>query len=154
MNGSAHPWDVELPYDLRPRAARAIADEQLQRLVNQATLLKDRTRRQACAAAFGERYDAMRRLAAEVRQHALDHLDFYLQQFVDRATAAGARVHFALDADEANAVCTEIPGSPDHQIIRRIRVYRNSAAMKPSMSSAFTAPSPFMSARLRSHCGY
>lgn len=97
-----------LPYDLKKRADRAVVDVQLQQFVARASLLKDHSRRQACGDSFGDRYDAMRALAGQMKQHALDHLDFYLEQFVDNATAAGVQVHFAATAEQANQICLDI----------------------------------------------
>jgi L-lactate dehydrogenase complex protein LldF len=45
--------------------------------------------------------DGLRRLAGEIKQHTLDHLDVYLERAQTELEAHGARVHFAADADEA-----------------------------------------------------
>jgi L-lactate dehydrogenase complex protein LldF len=45
--------------------------------------------------------ERLRHLASEIRQHALDHLDLYLEQAEARLVAHGAQVHFAADAAEA-----------------------------------------------------
>lgn len=103
-----HPLRVRLPYDLRPRAARAMADVQLQQFVGRATVTRDRGRTSALRQTFGDRADEVRTLAGSIKQHTLDHLDWYLERFIDRATAAGVRVHFAADAEQANAICLEI----------------------------------------------
>lgn len=103
-----NPLHVPLPYDIRPRAAKATADIQLQQFVNTATLGKDRGRRAAFTRVFGEHHQDLRALAASIRQHTLDHLDVYLERFIDRATAAGVTVHFAADAAQANAICLAI----------------------------------------------
>ncbi len=92
----------ELPFDMHPRAERAIADEKVQHFVNAATTKKDGQRQAVTRAVFGEKHDRLRTLAGEIKQHTLDHLDTYLEQFTDRATEAGAHVHFATDATEAN----------------------------------------------------
>ncbi len=108
---AAHSDDIlspPLPYDMRPAATRAAGDLTLQQFVNRATHIKDRGRVSACADAFGERYDAVRRLAGAIKQHTLDHLDHYVAEFVTNAEAAGVKVHFASDAAEANAICTTI----------------------------------------------
>jgi L-lactate dehydrogenase complex protein LldF len=98
-----------LPYDMTRRIALAAANEQLQAFVSRATLLKHQDRKSTCVGTFGvEGYDAVRRLAGQIKQHTLDHLDYYLEQFVDAATAAGAQVHFATDAAQANAICIDI----------------------------------------------
>lgn len=110
MSGGAH-GDVlspALPYDIRPAAARAVRDLPLQQFVNSATRLKDRGRVDACREAFGDNYDAVRELAGKIKQHTLDHLDHYLDQFVTAAEGAGSKVHFAADAAEANAICVGI----------------------------------------------
>jgi L-lactate dehydrogenase complex protein LldF len=103
-----HPFHVSLPYDLKPRAAKAIRDISLQQFVGTATRLRNRSRAEVFGATFGERYDALRSLAGSIKQHTLDHLDWYLGRFIDRATAAGVRVHFAATAAQANAICVQI----------------------------------------------
>lgn len=96
------------PYDIRPGAAKAIGDISLRQLVGRSTVGLDRRRREAFAKAFGERYDDLRALAGSIKQHTLDHLDWYLERFIDRATAAGVQVHYAADGAEANAICVAI----------------------------------------------
>ena len=58
-------------------------------------------------AAFGDRYDDLRGLAGAIKQHTLDNLDWYLERFIERAEAAGVRVHFAVDDSEVE-MCTEL----------------------------------------------
>ncbi len=98
----------ELPYRMRPRITDALEDEQLQGFLRSATLHKNRDREQRLAATFGDRTDAIRRHAASIKQHTLDHLDHYLKQFIDAAEATGARVHFARTADDANRIAATI----------------------------------------------
>ncbi len=100
-----------LPFDMSPRADTARRDIKLQQFVNSATQLKDHGRVSACRAAFGDRYDEIRKLAGRIKQHTLDHLDSYLDRFIDRATAAGAQVHFATDAAQANSIVLNIARS-------------------------------------------
>jgi L-lactate dehydrogenase complex protein LldF len=80
----------------------------LQQFVNRATVLRDKGRVSACREAFGEKYDEVRELASQIKQHTLDHLDQYLNQFIDAAERAGVRVHYAADAREANEAVLEI----------------------------------------------
>ncbi len=47
-------------------------------------------------------YEQWRENAAAIRSHVLKNLDYYLNQFVDKATENGAHVHFAHTALEAN----------------------------------------------------
>jgi L-lactate dehydrogenase complex protein LldF len=44
---------------------------------------------------------SLRRLAGEIKQHTLDHLDLYLERAQARLEANGAKVHFAVDAHGA-----------------------------------------------------
>jgi len=97
-----------LPYDIRDRAAVATGNEQLQAFVNTATYRKDVSRRETCEAVFGDRHDALRSLAGDIKQHTLDHLDHYLEKFIDAASRAGTHVHFAENAAQANAICVDI----------------------------------------------
>jgi L-lactate dehydrogenase complex protein LldF len=97
-----------LPYDMHARAKAATHNVQLQQFVNHATLSKDIARKKIMADAFGDRVDAMRSLAGSIKQHTLNHLDHYLDQFVANAVQAGAQVHFAADAATANAIAVDI----------------------------------------------
>ncbi len=62
------------------------------------------------AVAYGELEDveAMKQYAATVKDHTLDHLDYYLGLLADNVQARGGVVHFAQDAAEARAVVLEI----------------------------------------------
>lgn len=96
-----------LPYKITDRAEVACRDIQLQQFVHKATYAKDQSRKKSLPDAFGDpaRVEAMRELAGSIKQHTLDHLDHYLEQFVKNAEAAGAHVHFAKDARQANDIC-------------------------------------------------
>jgi L-lactate dehydrogenase complex protein LldF len=93
---------------MRPRGEEAVRDAQLQRFLRHATRTKDEGRRERMPSTFGARVDEVRALAGRIKRHALDHLDFYLEQFVERAEGMGARVHFARDARQANEVAVSI----------------------------------------------
>jgi L-lactate dehydrogenase complex protein LldF len=103
-----HLLEPALPYDMKPRVARAVADVRLQQFVNSAAAGKDELRRAVFDEVFGPRYDDVRVHAAAIKQHVLDHLDAYLARFAERATEAGATIHVAEDAEAANAICVEI----------------------------------------------
>ena len=53
-------------------------------------------------------WDALRDLASAIKEHTLAHLAGYLEQFEARATANGAKVHWARDAAEHNQIVLEI----------------------------------------------
>ena len=98
-----------LPYDMAARVARAADDQQLKTFAHRTALTKHAEGQETCVATFGrDGYEAMRRLAGQIKQHTLEHLDYYLEQFIDAATATGAHVHFAADAEHANAICLDI----------------------------------------------
>jgi L-lactate dehydrogenase complex protein LldF len=86
-----------------PEAARAaLGDTQLRNnLRNATTTIRDkRARVVAEVPDWEELRDAGRAIKADV----MAHLDRYLVQFEESVLAAGARVHWARDADEANEV--------------------------------------------------
>ncbi len=97
-----------LPYDMHGRSRRAVDDVALVESIETATWAKHTGRINAFNETFGERYDDLRALAGRIKQHTLDHLDHYLERFIDAAEAAGVQVHFAADAEEANAICCDI----------------------------------------------
>lgn len=52
--------------------------------------------------------DRLRRLASQIKQHMLDHLDSYLEQAVSRMRDNGVHVHFANDAAAAREAVLSI----------------------------------------------
>jgi L-lactate dehydrogenase complex protein LldF len=98
----------ELPYDMHDRSARAVGDPSLVEAIEKATYAKVHAREGACAEAFGAKYQPMRKLAEAIKQHTLDHLDHYLERFIDNAEAAGTHVHYATDEAEATAIALSI----------------------------------------------
>ncbi len=98
----------QLPYDMHSRSQVAVHDPSLIQSVETATLAKHVGRKKAFDEAFGDRYDDLRDLGGRIKQHTLEHLDHYLDRFIDNAEAAGATVHYAADSAEANAICLDI----------------------------------------------
>lgn len=103
-------------HDIRPRAEVFLKDETLQGAVREATTLKDQARRDALQEAFGDDVPKIRALAADIKQHTIDHLDHYLEEWIDRAEAAGVQVHLAIDAKEANRIVVEIAREEQAQL--------------------------------------
>lgn len=64
-------------------------------------------RRESLARDYGNA-DPLRKLAAGIKQHTLDHLDRYLEQAETSLKANGAEVLFANDAASANALVTRL----------------------------------------------
>jgi L-lactate dehydrogenase complex protein LldF len=52
--------------------------------------------------------DALRKLAAQIKQHTLDHLDQYLEQAEEKLRANGAEVLFAADAASAKRLALDV----------------------------------------------
>lgn len=52
--------------------------------------------------------DALRRLAGQIKQHTVEHLDEYLAKAVTQLRSRGVRVHFASDAKEARSTILQI----------------------------------------------
>jgi L-lactate dehydrogenase complex protein LldF len=63
--------------------------------------------------------DALRRLAGQVRQHALDHLDDYLAAAERRLTDNGARVHFAGTTRRAREIILDIVRASGTQVVTK-----------------------------------
>jgi len=53
-------------------------------------------------------WQALRTAASEIRNHALENLGFYLEQFEERCAAAGGVVHWAGDAAEARQMVLDL----------------------------------------------
>jgi L-lactate dehydrogenase complex protein LldF len=93
---------VGFPFDAR--AAAAFADEAAVAR-HDAAVWGLRAKRDAAAAAVPD-FEALRERAAAVKDHALDHLDVYLERFEANAQAAGAQVHWAEDAAALRAIAS------------------------------------------------
>jgi L-lactate dehydrogenase complex protein LldF len=99
---------------LNERLEKELADKFMRSSIARAQDLLNQKR----VAAFEElgNFEQWRENAAAVRSHVLENLDFYLNQFVDKATQNGAQVLFARNAREAT----------DHAlaILKKIRLSR------------------------------
>lgn len=84
---------------LNERLEKELADKFMRTSIARAQDLLNQKR----ADAFEElgNYEQWRENAAAVRSHVLENLDYYLNQFVDKATQNGAQVYFAQTAQEA-----------------------------------------------------
>jgi L-lactate dehydrogenase complex protein LldF len=90
-----------------PRAARAaLGDAQLRRNLGHATATI-RAKRAAAVAELPD-WEQLRAAGAAIKDEVLTNLDGYLVQLEEQVTARGATVHWAGDADEANAIVTEL----------------------------------------------
>jgi len=92
--------------DLRARARAALDDGFLRGAVG-FTVDRLRGAKARSTEALGD-WEAWRERGREIRAHTLQHLDFYLEQFARAATTAGAHVHFARSAEEAQSALLRI----------------------------------------------
>ncbi|HTW46622.1 MAG TPA: LutB/LldF family L-lactate oxidation iron-sulfur protein [Acidobacteriaceae bacterium] len=79
-----------------------LEDAQLRGNVRHATEVIQRKRAQVVAEQTD--WQELRTAAAAIRDHTLQHLHRYLEQFEKACTAAGGHVHWAADADDANRI--------------------------------------------------
>jgi L-lactate dehydrogenase complex protein LldF len=90
-----------------PEAARReLANPQLRRNLRHAT--RTIREKRARAVAEVENWQQLRDAGAAIKRDVMANLDRYLVEFEQAATAAGARVHWANDAGEANRLITAI----------------------------------------------
>jgi L-lactate dehydrogenase complex protein LldF len=90
-----------------PEAARdALADGQLRRNLGRATATI-RDKRASVVAELPD-WSELRAAGAAIKDDILAHLDTYLLQLEEQVTAAGGVVHWARDANDANAIVTRL----------------------------------------------
>ncbi|MCP4469268.1 MAG: iron-sulfur cluster-binding protein [Gammaproteobacteria bacterium] len=53
-------------------------------------------------------FEQLREQGREIRNHVLDHLDFYLRRFENRVQALGGQVHWAENAEQARDIVRDI----------------------------------------------
>jgi L-lactate dehydrogenase complex protein LldF len=90
----------------KENAARALADDQLQRaLGNVKRGFIDK--RQAAIDRLPE-FEALRDSARDIKNHTLQHLDLYLERYEEKVTASGGHVHYARTAEDARDIILTI----------------------------------------------
>jgi L-lactate dehydrogenase complex protein LldF len=88
-----------------PMAAKtALRDTQMRKNVRHATDVIQAKR--ARVVAEMPDWQQLRESGKQIRQHTMEHLDFYLEQFEENCTRAGGVVHWARDAEEARRIVT------------------------------------------------
>jgi L-lactate dehydrogenase complex protein LldF len=90
------------PLNFKENAARALHDPQLQRAlgnVKTGFIVKRAQAREALP-----EFDALRAAAAEIKNHVLDHLDIYLEEYEQRVLESGGHVHWAANAAHAREI--------------------------------------------------
>jgi L-lactate dehydrogenase complex protein LldF len=103
--------------NFRQRAEEALHDPQL-KIALERTTGNARRKRAAAVAAWPE-FEAARGAAAAIKDHALRHMDFYLEMFERNARASGAQVHWARDAVEASRIVVDLCGEAGAKVVTR-----------------------------------
>ena len=101
----------------------SINDPQLRRALQRVGTGFDSNRRQAIEEVTPEAWETWRDQARQIKVHTLDHLDYYLELLYDTVTKAGGQVHFATDAEQANAIVSELART------RNVRIATKSKSM-------------------------
>jgi L-lactate dehydrogenase complex protein LldF len=93
-----------IDFNANVRAARA--DAALQRALG--GLPRGLVARRAAAKAALPEFESLRVVARDIRTATLRNLDVYLETFAESAERAGSRVHFAVDAETARRIVSDI----------------------------------------------
>lgn len=99
---SVHPTSPQF----KDNARKALGDAQLQRALG--NVKKGFIEKRAAAAEALPEFEALRDSARDIKNHALEHLDLYLERYEEKVKASGGHVHFARDADEARRIILDI----------------------------------------------
>jgi len=122
------------PIDHAAAAALFIADEDRADWHDRA-LWYVRAKRDVAAAAVPE-WEALRDLASAIKEHTLSRLDDYLIQFEAHATANGARVHWARDAEEHNQIVLDIlVGRGARRLVKSKSMLTEECGLNPYLES-------------------
>ena len=101
----------------------SIQDPQLRRALQRVGTGFDANRRQAIDEVTPEAWEEWREQARQIKVHTLEHLDYYLNLLHDSVTKAGGQVHFATDAEQANAIVANLART------RNVRIATKSKSM-------------------------
>ena len=99
----------------RENAKAALADVHLRGALKHATSLFGEKRKEAAASL--PNWEALRTQARAIKDEVLLHLDRYLEEFVHNAESCGAKVHWARDAAEANAIICRLATEREARIV-------------------------------------
>lgn len=89
-------------FDFQGVSAKSAGNVRLKASVNKATL-HQYTQRQAVMPGLPDP-DGLRTLAGNIKQHAIENLDYYLEQLKANVEKNGGHVHFAATADDARRI--------------------------------------------------
>jgi L-lactate dehydrogenase complex protein LldF len=93
---------AETTLSFKKAAAKALADSELQRALQ--TIKPGFVAKRAAAKAKLPEFDALRAEARAVKDHALTHLDLYLEAYESKVVESGGQVHFAPTSADARDI--------------------------------------------------
>ncbi|MGO8738707.1 lactate utilization protein B [Rhodoblastus sp.] len=99
------------------RVEKALHDPQL-KIALERTTGNARRKRAAAVSAWPE-FEAARAAAAAIKDHAIEHMAYYLEMFESNARASGAQVHWARDADEASRIVVDLCKAAGAKVVTR-----------------------------------
>jgi L-lactate dehydrogenase complex protein LldF len=94
------------PQNFTHNASAALKDPTLQRALQ--NIKPGFRRKRAAAIAKLPEFDQLRAAGCDLKNHVLEHLDFYLERFEAKVNEQGGQVHWARDAAEANQIVLAI----------------------------------------------
>ena len=90
------------PFDFQGVSSKNAVNVRLKTSVNKATL-HQYTQRQQRMPELPDA-DGLRTLAGDIKQHTVEHLDYYLEQFKGNVERNGGHVHLAATAEDARRI--------------------------------------------------
>jgi L-lactate dehydrogenase complex protein LldF len=115
-------------------AKAAMKDVQLRKNVHHATDVIQAKR----ARVVGEMPDwqQLREAGKQIRQHTMEHLDLYLEEFEANCTRAGGVVHWAKNAEEAREIVIGlVKASGSNEVIKIKSMTTEEIALNPALES-------------------
>lgn len=97
--------DIVKP-DLKANSRLALGDAQLQRALS--NVPKGFIEKRKKSAAALPEFEALRDHGRDIKNHTLEHLDFYLEAYETKVIESGGHVHWAATADDARRIALEI----------------------------------------------
>jgi L-lactate dehydrogenase complex protein LldF len=101
----------------KDNARAALADKQLQRALSE--VAPGLAARRGAARAGLPEFEALRDRGRDIKNHALAHLDLYLEEFERKAAGVGSMVHFAPTAEDARQIIAKICRDADARIVTK-----------------------------------
>lgn len=105
--------------DFLNASAISIKDPELQQALQRVGTGFDNARREAVEEVSTEVWERWREEARRIKEHTINHLDYYLELLHDNVTKNGGQVHFARDAEQANAIVADLVRSKGVKIVTK-----------------------------------